>query len=112
MGLGEVSWDHYAKDLEANLKRLHERVQTGAYRALPSRRVFIPKPDGKERPLGIAVLEDKIVQAALVFVLTPVDSVHGSGVICRSLDLILHRPLSVELKEDGVSLDRECNYPF
>ena len=71
-GIDAVTWDAYAEDLEGNLQELHRRVHTGAYRALPSRRVYIPKADGKERPLGIIVLEDKIVQAALVMILTPV----------------------------------------
>jgi RNA-directed DNA polymerase len=57
---------------EGNLADLHERVHRGAYRALPSRRRFIPKPDGRQRPLGIAALEDKIVQAAVVAILTPI----------------------------------------
>ena len=50
---------------EANLEDLHSRVHSGAYRASPSRRVYIPKPDGRQRPLGIAALEDKIVQQAV-----------------------------------------------
>ncbi len=57
---------------EGNLSDLHSRVQTGAYRALPSRRTYIPKADGRQRPLGIAALEDKIVQAAVVAILTPI----------------------------------------
>ena len=59
-------------DLETNLGNLHERVHTGAYRALASRRRYILKADGRLRPLGIAALEDKIVQAAVVAVLTPI----------------------------------------
>ena len=55
-----------------NLRELHARVHRGAYRALPSRRVFIPKADGRLRPLGIAALEDKILQRALVEVLNAV----------------------------------------
>src|SRR5437667_293485 len=60
------------RELEANLHDLHERVQRGAYRAKPSRRVYIPKADGRLRPLGIAALEDKIVQRATVEVLNAV----------------------------------------
>jgi RNA-directed DNA polymerase len=62
----------YAADLDRNLTDLHARVHSGAYRALPSRRRYIPKADGKQRPLGIAALEDKIVQAAVVAILTPI----------------------------------------
>src|SRR5215510_12699895 len=61
-----------APGLEENLADLHSRVQTGAYRALPSRRTYIPKPDGRQRPLGIAALEDKIVQAAVVSTISDV----------------------------------------
>src|ERR1700736_2598279 len=68
-GVDGVTWRDYGLDLEANLRDLHARVQRGAYRARPSRRVLIPKPDGRLRPLGIAALEDKIVQRALVEVL-------------------------------------------
>jgi len=71
-GVDGVTWDTYAGDLEANLQDLHRRVHTGAYRARPSRRVYIPKADGRQRPLGIAALEDKIVQHAVVAVLTPI----------------------------------------
>jgi RNA-directed DNA polymerase len=58
-GVDEVTWTEYAEGLEENLSRLHSRVHTGAYRALPSRRTYIPKADGRQRPLGIAALEDK-----------------------------------------------------
>src|SRR6201982_782549 len=71
-GVDEVTWDQYAENLEANLADLHARVPAGTYRALPSRRKYIPKADGRLRPLGIAAIEDKIVQAAVVTVLTPV----------------------------------------
>lgn len=71
-GVDAMTWDAYAETLEENLQDLHRRVHSGAYRALPSRRVFIPKADGKQRPLGIASIEDKIVQAALVMILTPI----------------------------------------
>jgi len=71
-GVDERTWTEYAEDLEENLSDLHSRVQTGAYRALPSRRTYIPKADGRQRPLGIAALEDKIVQAAVVAILTPI----------------------------------------
>ena len=57
-----MTWRDYEADLEINLQELHKKVHSGSYRALPVRRRFIPKPDGKQRPLGIAALEDKIVQ--------------------------------------------------
>ena len=68
-GVDGVTWRDYGVDLEANLRDLHARVEGGAYRARPTRRVFIPKPDGRLRPLGVAALEDKIVQRAVVEVL-------------------------------------------
>ena len=71
-GVDGVTWRDYGLDLEANLRDLHARVHRGAYRARPSRRVFIPKPDGRLRPLGIAALEDKILQRAVVEVLNAV----------------------------------------
>ncbi|MGA7711004.1 MAG: group II intron reverse transcriptase/maturase [Rhizomicrobium sp.] len=71
-GVDHVTWNEYADGLEERLSDLHGCVHRGAYWALPSRRKFIPKPDGRLRPLGIAALEDKIVQAALVAILTPV----------------------------------------
>ena len=71
-GTDDLTWEDYEKNLEPRLRDLHARIHRGAYRAMPSRRVYIPKADGKERPLGIAAIEDKIVQAAVVFILTPV----------------------------------------
>ena len=71
-GVDEMTWAEYAEGLEENLLDLHTRVHTGAYRALPSRRTYIPKADGGQRPLGIAALEDKIVQAAVVAILMPI----------------------------------------
>ena len=71
-GADGVTWEDYGQDLEENLRDLHARVHRGAYRARPSRRVYIPKPDGRLRPLGIAALEDKILQRALVEVLNAV----------------------------------------
>jgi RNA-directed DNA polymerase len=72
VGVDEVTWQDYGQDLEANLQDLHTRVQRGSYRAKPSRRAYIPKADGRLRPLGIAALEDKIVQRAVVEVLSGV----------------------------------------
>ncbi|MGH8303087.1 MAG: group II intron reverse transcriptase/maturase [Steroidobacteraceae bacterium] len=71
-GVDGVTWEAYGQDLRANLEDLLARVHSGAYRASPSRRVFIPKPDGRERPLGIATLEDKILQRAVVEVLNAI----------------------------------------
>jgi RNA-directed DNA polymerase len=71
-GVDGVMWEDYGVDLEENLRDLHARVHRGAYRARPSRRVFIPKPDGRLRPLGVASLEDKILQRAVVEVLNAV----------------------------------------
>ena len=68
-----MTWEEYGNGLEERLLDLHDRVHSGAYRALPSRRVEIPKPDGGSRPLGIAALEDKIVQLAVAeTILVPV----------------------------------------
>src|ERR1022692_3512598 len=63
-GVDGLTWRTYEADLDRNLTDLHERVHRGAYRALPSRRTYIPKAGGKQRPLAIAALEDKIVQRA------------------------------------------------
>ena len=71
-GVDGVTWEQYAQDLEPNLLDLHARLRRGAYRAKPSRRTYIPKTDGRQRPLGIAALEDKIVQRAVVEVLNAV----------------------------------------
>ena len=68
-GMDGVTWQDYEAKLEDNLRELHARVQRGTYRAQPVRRRFIPKADGKQRPLGITVVEDKIVQRAVVAVL-------------------------------------------
>ena len=68
-GVDGVTWKDYAADLEANLTDLWDRIHRGAYRALPSRRVYIPKADGRQRPLAVAALEDKIVQRAAATVL-------------------------------------------
>src|SRR4249919_3950716 len=78
-GLDGVTWAEYGQDLETNLQDLHARVQQGRYRVKPSRRVYIPKPDGRKRPLGIASLEDKIVQRAVVEVLNAVYEVDFRG---------------------------------
>ena len=71
-GVDQVTWDAYGQNLRENLEDLLRRAHSGAYRASPSRRVYIPKPDGRQRPLGIATLEDKILQRAVVEVLNSV----------------------------------------
>jgi len=78
-GVDRVTWAEYGQELEANLRNLHARVQQGRYRAKPSRRVYIPKADGRQRPLGIASLEDKIVQRAVAEVLNAVYEVDFRG---------------------------------
>ena len=71
-GIDGLTWKEYELNLEENLEDLHARVHRGAYRALPSRRVYIPKPDGRQRPLAVAALEDKIVQRAVTVVLSAI----------------------------------------
>ncbi len=71
-GVDGETWGSYGQDLEANLRDLHERVHSGRYRARPTRRAYIPKADGRLRPLGIAALEDKILQRAVVEVLNAI----------------------------------------
>ena len=71
-GIDGITWRDYEADLERKLADLHDRVQSGAYRATPSRRVYIPKPDGGQRPLAVAALEDKIVQRAVADVLNAI----------------------------------------
>jgi len=78
-GVDGVTWAAYGQDLEANLLGLHRRVHAGRYRASPSRRAYIPKADGRLRPLGIATLEDKIVQRAVVEVLNAIYEVDFRG---------------------------------
>jgi RNA-directed DNA polymerase len=71
-GVDGETWRHYGEQLEVNLQDLSERLKRGAYRAKPVRRVFIPKADGRQRPLGVTALEDKIVQRAAVEVLNAI----------------------------------------
>jgi RNA-directed DNA polymerase len=71
-GADGLTWQDYEADLDRRIEDLHDRVHRGAYRAQPSRRRFIPKPDGRQRPLAIAALEDKIVQRAVVMVLNAI----------------------------------------
>jgi len=78
-GVDGVRWQEYESGLEDWFIDLHSRVHRGAYRAKPSRRVFIPKADGRQRPLGIAALEDKIVQQAVVTILNQIYEVDFTG---------------------------------
>jgi RNA-directed DNA polymerase len=71
-GVDGLTWQDYEVDLDRRIEDLHARVHRGAYRALPSRRRYIPKPDGRQRPLAVAALEDKIVQRATVAVLNAI----------------------------------------
>jgi RNA-directed DNA polymerase len=71
-GVDGVTWKEYQTGLDDRLNDLHRRVHGGAYRAQPSRRVYIPKADGRQRPLGIAALEDKVVQQAVVTILNEI----------------------------------------
>ena len=78
-GVDGVTWAAWGQELEVNLADRHDRVHAGRYRARPSRRAYIPKADGRSRPLGIATLEDKIVQRAVVEVLNAVYEVDFRG---------------------------------
>src|SRR5467141_3258548 len=71
-GVDGLTWQDYEADLDHKIEDLHDRVQRGAYRAMPSRRQYIPKPDGRQRPIAIAALEDKIVQRATAVVLNTI----------------------------------------
>ena len=68
-GVDGVTWEAYEADLDSRIEDLHSRLHRGAYRAQPARRRFIPKPDGRQRPLAVVALEDKIVQRATAAVL-------------------------------------------
>jgi len=78
-GVDGETWRHYGEHLEDNLRALAEKLKSGAYRAKPVRRVFIPKPDGRQRPIGVPVLEDKIAQRSTVEVLNAVYEVDFLG---------------------------------
>jgi group II intron reverse transcriptase/maturase len=78
-GSDGVTWQQYEVNLEDRRGDLHQRVPKGTYRAQPSRRVYIPKPDGRQRPLGIAAVEDKIVQQVVVWVLNQIYEVDFLG---------------------------------
>src|SRR5213083_2566095 len=102
-GVDGVTWEGYAADLDRNLTDLHARVHRGAYRALPSRRRYIPKADGKQRPLGIAAIEDKIYEAEFLgfsYGFRPGRSQHDAldalayGIKARKINWILDADIS------------------
>lgn len=78
-GIDDVTWQEYGRELESHLSELHDRVQSERYQAKPSKRIWIPKSDGQQRPIGIASLEDKIVQQALTTVLNQIYEVDFLG---------------------------------
>jgi len=78
-GVDGVTWSDYDVDLERKLEALHDRVHRGTYRPQPSRRVYIPKADGRQRPLAVAAVEDKIVQGAVAMVLSAIYEVDFLG---------------------------------
>jgi RNA-directed DNA polymerase len=78
-GVDGVTWQEYEAGVEDRIQDLHSRVHRGAYQAQPSRRVYIPKADGRQRPLGIAALEDKVVQQAVVTILNQIYEVDFLG---------------------------------
>ena len=78
-GVDGVTWSDYEVDLERKLEALHDRVHRGTYRPQPSRRVYIPKADGRQRPLAVAAVEDKIVQGAVAMVLSAIYEVDFLG---------------------------------
>ena len=78
-GVDGVTWKEYEPGLISRITDLHSRVHRGAYRAQPSRRIYLPKPDGRQRPIGIAALEDKIVQQAVVTILNEIYEVDFRG---------------------------------
>lgn len=78
-GVDGVTWKRYKASVHLNVQELHDRLHRGAYRAIPSKRAYIPKPDGGRRPLGIAALEDKIVQSAVATLLGAIYEVDFFG---------------------------------
>jgi RNA-directed DNA polymerase len=78
-GVDGQTWKQYGQELEGNLRDLSDQLRRGAYRARPVRRAYIPKADGRQRPLGVPALEDKLVQRAVVAVLTAIYGICGGG---------------------------------
>src|SRR5215471_13256635 len=90
-GVDGETWRHYGERLETNLQDLSDRLRRGAYRAKPVRRVYIPKADGRQRPLGVTALEDKIVQRAALY----------TGLLTRQVNWVLD--LDIRGFFDGIS---------
>lgn len=108
VGVDGVTWRDYESNLEANIEDLHDRVHRGAYRAKPCRRSWIPKPDGRQRPLGIASLEDKIVQQAVLWVM---QSIYEQDFLGFSYGFRPHRSCHQALDALTVAIcDRQVNW--
>jgi retron-type reverse transcriptase len=91
-GVDGVRWQEYEEGLEGRLADLKDRIHRGAYRAQPSKRIYIPKADGRQRPIGIAALEDKIVQQAVVTILNAIYEVDFRGFSYRCEAVTASRP--------------------
>jgi RNA-directed DNA polymerase len=110
-GVDRVTWQEYEPGVEARIKDLHNRVHRGAYRAQPSRRFYIPKPDGRQRPLGMAALEDKIVQQAVAAVFRMSGTDPQPGVPARAgRPRCIGCPVGGDRVEEG-ELDSRCGCP-
>jgi RNA-directed DNA polymerase len=98
-GVDGLTCRDYEQHLESNLEDLHARVHRGAYRALPSRRVYIPKPDGRQRPIAVAALEDKIVQRATAAVLSAIyeEDFLGFSVLQRQIERREHETITCRI---------------
>jgi retron-type reverse transcriptase len=115
-GVDGVTWREYEKILPQRVTELRRMIHAGAYRATPSRRVYIPKADGRQRPLGIASIEDKIVQQAVVTVLS---AIYEQDFLGFSYGFRPGRgqhdaldALTVGIKSRKGGLDRGCGHPF
>src|SRR3984957_19644611 len=97
-GVDGVTWQEYETGLEGRLADLHSRGHRGAYQARPSRRVYIPKPDGRRRPLGVAALEDKVVQQAVVTILNQIYEEEFRGFSYPRNWSVLHRQVATHMK--------------
>ena len=116
------TWQTYGQELERNLRNLSDRLAQGTYRAKPVKRVYIPKADGRQRPIGIPVLEDKIVQRAAVKVLNAVYETdflgfsYGyrpgrSAIADKRVVRHIQKWLNAGVMEEGKHMDREQGVP-